>query len=184
MSGGVNPPPHLAVSRKDTSPWCRHPGSTGYSITLGWSSRAAGRAAPTPPTHRCASKPYGRHRPTCVCRPRGAPDASCVKSHPKGATDSRLKEPRQSGLFPASDGFVLRGFWQADKGLELPSCEGGAADAQRRPAGGEREARFRRAARERMRQGPQAASAPPAHPGGARRHSFAHDARAPGRDRF
>ena len=46
-----------------------------------------------------------------------------------------LMEPRQSGLFPVSDGFILRGFGQADKSFEIPSREGGAADVERRPAG-------------------------------------------------
>ena len=51
-----------------------------------------------------------------------------------------LMAPRQSGLFPVSDGFVLRRFWQAAKGFEIPSREGGAADGERRPAGVRRSA--------------------------------------------
>ena len=50
-----------------------------------------------------------------------------------------LMEPRQGGLSPISDGFVLRGFWQTDKSFEIPSREGGAADVEGRPAGGVKE---------------------------------------------
>ena len=75
-------------------------------------------------------------------------------------------------------------FGKLTRARKITSHEGGAADAERRPAG-VREARFRRTARERMRRGPRVAPAPPARSGGARiRRFFAHDARAPEQDRF
>ena len=36
-----------------------------------------------------------------------------------------LMEPRQGGLSPISDGFVLRGFWQTDKCFEYHLMKAG-----------------------------------------------------------
>ena len=89
------------------------------------------------------ASPHAEAGAACNGRPAMSKDAkrfNVLNRTLKAPPIRGLMAPRQSGLFPVSDGFVLRRFWQAAKGFEIPSREGGAADGERRPAGVRRSA--------------------------------------------